>query len=346
MKPIIYPPALKKGATVGITAPSSGISAELQSRVDVCIKQLTVRGFNAEMGKCLKSSGIVSADVKSRAAELTSMLESSTVEAIVPPWGGELLIEILAHLNFSKLAALAPKWIVGYSDLSTFLMPYTMLTGIATLHGSNFMESGYNASPTHKHWLDTVTFSTGDVFTQTPAARYQVDFTRFEKEPEVTEWNLKETVKWKFLNHELDTDASVNVSGRLIGGCLETIGMLPGTAYGDIASFANIYAPEGLLLYLEVCEINAPAACRLYHHLKLAGWLDNVNGILIGRTQAPNLGDFTQLDAIKSAFGSLDIPVIYDMDIGHVPPQLMLVNGALATLRFGPKDVSITQNLC
>ncbi|WP_143003422.1 hypothetical protein [Melghirimyces thermohalophilus] len=28
----------------------------------------------------------------------------------------------------------------------------------------------------------------------------------------------------------------------------------------------------------------------------------------------------------------MDVPVIYDVDIGHVPPQLTLVNGVFATV--------------
>jgi muramoyltetrapeptide carboxypeptidase LdcA involved in peptidoglycan recycling len=39
------------------------------------------------------------------------------------------------------------------------------------------------------------------------------------------------------------------------------------------------------------------------------------------------------------------VPVIYDMDIGHLPPQLVLVNGALATLTFSASSKALTQRL-
>ena len=87
---------------------------------------------------------------------------------------------------------------------------------------------------------------------------------------------------------------------------------------------------DDLLVYVEVAEVDAYTAARMLHHLRLAGWFDRATGILVGRTSAPDSSDYTQLDALRDALGPLDVPVLYDLDIGHVPPQLALVNGALA----------------
>jgi muramoyltetrapeptide carboxypeptidase LdcA involved in peptidoglycan recycling len=137
----------------------------------------------------------------------------------------------------------------------------------------------------------------------------------------------------------------VTVSGRLIGGCVEVISMLPGTPFGDVAVFARDYAPEGLLFYLEVCEEPAPGACRMLHHMKLAGWFKHANAILVGRTAAPDGHNFTPCEAMTDALGDLGVPIIYDMDIGHLPPQAILVNGALATVKFGAGGNRIEQRL-
>ncbi|WP_249023267.1 hypothetical protein [Kluyvera ascorbata] len=50
-------------------------------------------------------------------------------------------------------------------------------------------------------------------------------------------------------------------------------------------------------------------------------------------------------DALQSALGDLHIPVIYDVDIGHIPPQMTLVNGVQATVVFEKHGGSITQQL-
>jgi muramoyltetrapeptide carboxypeptidase len=78
---------------------------------------------------------------------------------------------------------------------------------------------------------------------------------------------------------------------------------------------------------------------------KLAGWFRPAKALLIGRTAAEDLREFTPADALLDAVGDLAIPVIYDMDIGHLPPQLILVNGALATVTFSAAERSLTQRL-
>ena len=143
MKSIVYPSSLKPGGIVGVTAPSSGIAPDLEERLQFCIDYARGFGYDVRLGDCLRSTGIVSASAQARAAELTRMLLDDDIAIIVPPWGGELLINILPLLDFAVLAMAKPKWLVGYSDLSTLLMPFTLLTGIATMHGSCFMETPY-----------------------------------------------------------------------------------------------------------------------------------------------------------------------------------------------------------
>jgi muramoyltetrapeptide carboxypeptidase LdcA involved in peptidoglycan recycling len=82
----------------------------------------------------------------------------------------------------------------------------------------------------------------------------------------------------------------------------------------------------------------------MLHGMGLAGWFDNANAVLIGRPAGPNDDDdFTQFDAIADALGMLTIPVIYDMDFGHVPPQGVLINGALARVQVNESVQTITQ---
>lgn len=345
MNHIRYPSSLKPGEIVGVTAPSSGVAPDLEPRLQFCVETVRGFGYKVRLGECLRSDGIVSASAKARADELTAMLLDDDIAIVVPPWGGELLIDMLPLLDFDQLALAKPKWIAGYSDLSTLLMPFTMLTGIATLHGSNFMETPYTPDPALKHRREVVTLSAGDSFIQGSAARYQTEWTRYQNDPRVSEWNYSQPGQWKWLEHEKDGDATITVSGRLIGGCVEVISMLPGTPYGDVERFARDYAPEGLLFYLEVCEEPAPGACRMLHHMKLAGWFKHANAILVGRTLAPNAHNFTQHEAMVDALGNLGVPIIYDMDIGHVPPQAILVNGALATMTFGAGGNRIEQRL-
>jgi muramoyltetrapeptide carboxypeptidase LdcA involved in peptidoglycan recycling len=53
----------------------------------------------------------------------------------------------------------------------------------------------------------------------------------------------------------------------------------------------------------------------------------------------------TQLDAVRSALGDLDVPVVLDVGCGHVPPHLSLVNGAMAEVVVDRDVQRITQTL-
>lgn len=185
----------------------------------------------------------------------------------------------------------------------------------------------------------------GDNFTQHAATRYQPHDTDWDRLPRVRHFDRTAPVRWKCLGHEREADFHVRASGRLIGGTLDVIGPLCGSQFGDVRAFGQSVAPDRLLVYLDSCDYTTAQYCRALHQLRLAGWFDHATAVLIGRTGAQRIEDLSQRGALLDAFDGMTIPVIYDMDIGHLPPQLLLVNGASATLDFGPARKTVTQRL-
>ena len=340
--PVRYPQPLQPGDVIGVTAPSSGVATELRPRLEFCVDHLRRLGYDVEVGACLDGSGVTSAPAAERAAELTAMLTDARVRAIVPPWGGELAIDLLPLLDFDAIAATEPTWLVGYSDISTLMLPLTLRTGIATVHAANLMDTPMRLPSTLRSWLDVVAATPGATFTQAATGWHQDTWPDIRATPDVREMALTVPGHWKQLG---DSQPAVAASGRLVGGCLETMSTLPGTPYGDVPGFARRRAPEGLLVYLEVAESNAVTAARMLHHLRLAGWFDAANAVLLGRTRGPDSPGFTQLDALRDALGGLPVPVLFDLDLGHVPPQLALVNGALATVELDGTTGRLTQHM-
>jgi len=67
--------------------------------------------------------------------------------------------------------------------------------------------------------------------------------------------------------------------------------------------------------------------------MKLAGWLNKCSGILFGRSAAnTSVGNYTIEDVYQELSEELQIPIIYDIDCGHVPPQITFINGAYAEI--------------
>jgi len=69
--------------------------------------------------------------------------------------------------------------------------------------------------------------------------------------------------------------------------------------------------------------------------MKLAGWFTNCSGIMFGRSQANTaVGNYTVEDVYKELAMELQVPIIYDIDCGHVPPQITFINGAYAEVEL------------
>ncbi len=339
---IRYPRPLIPHDAIAITAPSSGVDASMVPRFEFCKRFLESQQLAITVGTTVFQTGsIASGSPEQRAAELHAFASDPNVRAIVPPWGGEMLIDILDQLDFELLSR-DPKWYVGWSDLSTLLLPLTVQTGLATLHGGNFMDSP-NVTPSEKlaRWMDVVRLTSRATFEQYSTSAFSSTWLPIREQPEVTEHQLNTPTTWKILGAE----RAIEASGRLIGGCLDTISMLPGSRFGDVPKFAREYAADGLLVYLENCDYVTPAMTRALHHLRLAGWFDDANAILLGRSTGKAVEGFTNADAIANSLGALSIPVLYDLDIGHAPPQMMLINGAVATVNYANGKGSIRQTL-
>ena len=99
----------------------------------------------------------------------------------------------------------------------------------------------------------------------------------------------------------------LDVTGRLIGGCAETVANLAGTPYGDVRAWAEDL-DEPTIVYVEACEEHAINICRYLHSLRLAGWFDRAAAVLVGRTSAPDHEDLTQREAVLDALGPAGRP--------------------------------------
>lgn len=318
---IRFPMPLRPGDLVGVTSPSMGVGRWEQARLDRAVDAVRSRGYRVIAGSCMDGTSHVSAPAEDRAAELMTMLTDPSIRAVVPPRGGETAIDLLPLLDWDVVSAAEPTWLVGFSDISTLLLPVTARTGIATLHTNNLLNTPYQVHKPLVTWLDIIAQPAGASFTQSSPGRGDGAWVR------------------------LDGDGAVDVTGRLIGGCIETVRHLAGTPHADMARFGHEHAPEGLIVYVEAADDDAFAICRSLHGMRMAGFFAAAKAVLIGRTFAADSKTLTQREAVLDALGRLGVPIIADVGCGHVPPYLPMVNGALGHLRLGAGLATLTQSL-
>ncbi|MCM3575377.1 MULTISPECIES: S66 peptidase family protein [Mesobacillus] len=317
-------PSLKEEATIGVTAPSSGVQIELHDLLKTAISRMESNGYHVISGSTAWTQDKVrSAPAKIRAKEFNEMMVNESIDLIIPPWGGELLIEVLEYIDFDNIQ---PKWVLGYSDISLLLLAITLKTGTATAHGTNLVDlRGEFSDDTTAMWQRVLSTKKGESILQHSSDTYQKEW-QFDK-PTPYVFNLTEKTSWKSISYN-----QVKIEGRLLGGCIDIIGHLVGTPFGNVSDFRKLHIQDdSIIWYFENCELGPTELRRTLVQMKLAGWFDQCSGIMFGRSSAQEIvSGYTVEDVYRELNDELKIPIIYDIDCGHLPPQITLINGAYA----------------
>ena len=322
---MIYPEFLKEHDIIGVTAPSDGITDEVKlKRLDNAIKNFDSRGFNIKETPNVRCSVKGrSSSSKERASELESLYEDDNLKAIICASGGDFLLEMLSEVDLNIIKD-NHKWLQGNSDPTGLLFTITTNLDIATIYADNF--GCFGMEPWHKSLENNLEILKGNIIEQTSFSKYEEDkklITGLEP------FNLTKKVYWKNLNNE-DT---LNIKGRIIGGCLDLITELFGTRFDNTKAFLEKYNDDGIIWYFDVCELSSESLIRTLWKLKDNGYFKYTKGILFSRVYACNsYYDITYEEAIYESLKDLNIPIIINADIGHVSPRMTIINGAIATI--------------
>ena len=331
---IRFPPSLREGSVIGVVAPSSPVAPALEPRLDLVLSSLRQRGFVVRQSSCLRASETAPAAVRLEA--WNEALHDDAIDAVIPPWGGDLAIELLSGMDFERLSRARPKWILGYSDVSTLLVPLLLRAGWASAHGPNLMDlvPGQH-DPVTRATLATLT--SDETLTQRSSSHFQTAWVDWARRPGAL-FQLDQPTRVRSLD-----GGAVHVEGRLIGGCIDTLSTIVGTPYGDVGSFVRAHRDEGVIVFLENCELQPGQLTRALTQMRLAGWLDGVRAVLFGRSSAKQTPSAVFEEIVRGVLGDATFPIVLDADVGHVPPQWTLIEGACATLDVDGSTATITQ---
>lgn len=334
-----FPDPLQKGDIIGVCAPSSGVFGPFLEKLDNSINFLEHKGYRIlQTSSVRKNFKTTSASPEQRVSEFMTLYENPNVKVIIPPWGGEFLMEILPLLNYDKLSILPPKWILGFSDISSLLFSLSTKLNIATAHGPNLLDFGFNVVDDSVENVLKI-LECKYVFTQNNLPAYQNKWCD-DFDEGLKRYDLSHDSIWKTLNKE----DKLELHGRLIGGCMDVLCKLINTPYEGVKNFLQTYKDDGFIWFLESCEMNSADIYRTLWQMKECGFFNNCSGVLFGRlTGYSDVADFTYIDALERVFNSLNISVIYDVDLGHKPPQLTFINGAYCDLFYENGKSTIIQ---
>lgn len=313
---MIYPKWLKRGDLIGIPAPSAGIREENLEKFDVSLDHIKKAGYRVKETESVRSGLLASASGEVRGREFMELIEDDEVDLILCAAGGEFLIDVLPYLDYEKIRQ-NPKWIQGYSDPTSILFGITTKLDIATIYGSN--GGGFGMTELHPSLEENIKLWSGELAGQTNYDQYES-----EKVEGHDGYHLSAPVEWKTPNGPVD------VSGRLIGGCMDCLLDLIGTPNEAAAAFAKRYAKDGLIWYFDVYSMPAESVYRTLLHMERAGWFEGAKAFIFGRVAYPaTYADMTYEEAAVKALGK-EVPLIMEADVGHVAPKMTFVNGCMA----------------
>lgn len=306
---MIYPKNLTKNDVIQIISPSNGVKTKKLKKYEKAVEKLEKYGFKVLEDKYVRNStNGTSSSAGNRASEFNNAIINKEIKALIACSGGDYLIQILDLIKFKKITENI-KWIQGQSDITPLLFYITTKYDVATIYSFNAKTFGDENVPVSM--IDNnIEFFIGNSPIQT------------EYGYRLGEDKIKEF--WECI-----TDMTNNISGRIIGGCLDSLKDIIGTNYDNVKTFINTYKNDGIVWYFDVAEMTNEDILRTMWQFKNAGWFSNCKGILFGRLENEITYTNTSLkDAIKYNLDDLNIPILINTDIGHTDPVFTIINGS------------------
>lgn len=303
-------------------------------------------GYGTVLGpNCYAGEGIgISNTPEKCGAEVMEMFCGKEADALISCGGGELMCEILEHVDFQQLAQANPKWFMGYSDNTNLIYPLVTLCDTAAIYGP--CAAAFGMEPWHASIKDAFELLTGAKRTVESYPLWEKESLRDEENPlqpyYVTEplaLKVYTGTEWIVSPKE---ETKLCVTGRLLGGCMDCLVNLLGTRFDGTAAFCEKYREDGILWMLEACDLNVMGIRRAMWQMEQAGWFRYVKGFLFGR--ALNSEAMMGLDAYQAVLAvaaKYQVPVIMDLDMGHLSPMMPLVVGSVATVALRGNHVRV-----
>lgn len=342
---MIYPEFPEEGSVIGICAPSAGIGYKADL-FEMSLDVLHEEGFETFETDSVWSEDCPSAPPSVRGMEFNSLFEDDDIAMVMSAAGGDYNMEMLPYID-EELVRSHPKWFAGYSDPTAIELYMTTVMDIATIYGVN--AGAWDWRPLHKFQYDALSVIEGDLPVQ-----YSYDFWCSEGFNEETgTFEMDAPVEWTLLrgssdpdDYDLHEEYNLDVSGRLIGGCIDVIDELIGTPYEDLIGFADRYKDDGFIWFFDNFELDPKQLMYSMTRSKQMGLFDHARAVVFGRTCfTGEATDIDYLEQIERVFGNMDVPVIWNADIGHTKPSFTLINGAMGHLTYAHGTAVLTMEL-
>jgi muramoyltetrapeptide carboxypeptidase len=302
---VIRPPAVKKGQTIGLIAPSGSIVNQdnlekgLKILQDTGYKLRSIRNFPV-------TEDYLAGSDQERADEFNSIWSDPEVKAVVAVRGGYGSLRMLDMLDL-EIVRKNPKILIGFSDLTVLLTAIYKKTGMVTFHGPVVTTLASIDEHSRKTFFNTLS---GKILPNIRPDR-------------------------------LTIVQNGQAEGLLLGGNLTTLAHMVATPYEvswqDVILFIedigeSPYRLDRLLTHL--------AKARKLDNLSglILGTFTETD-----RTESPEMAK-CMCDRVLELVGTLDIPIWTDFPVGHGNRNLTLPLGTRVEMDSANSTLNLKDN--
>lgn len=309
--PLLRPPRLKAGDTIGLFNPSKAVFE--RQPYELAIEGLQAMGFKVREAPHLRARhGRFAGTDEQRAADFNAFIADPSIAGLLAMTGGSGANRILPRLDYDAIRR-TPKFIGGFSDVTALINAVHARTGLVTFH-CPMAESDWNA-------FSVEHFRGAAVDARAMTLRNVAD----KGDGLVARENRIATVR------------GGQARGPLVGGNLAVLSSLAGSPY---------FPPtEGAILFLEEVNEYIFRVDRMLSTLKLCGALDRLAGVVLGAFTncgpGDGFGEQTLDEVFDDYFLPLQVPVYRGAMIGHIRRKLTVpvglpveIDADAGTIRF------------
>lgn len=302
------PYRLKKGQTIALIAPSSRIT---QEKLNFALQNISNLGFDAQIKHSFEQQiGYFSADDNKRAEYLNFYFKNTkNTGAIFCIRGGYGATRLLPKIDYQAISQ-NPIIFVGFSDITALQSAFFVKAQMPSLHGivATSQFSQYTISQ-----LTDLIINPKDNYVL-PHKSYSI------------------------LNHGI-------AQGRIVGGNLSVLCSMVGTPY--------LFPFKDNIVFIEDIDEPPYKIDRMLTHLLQATDLQHAAAIVFGNfdkctPQDHNIDDdksFTIEKIIEMNFSDLKIPVVFNVNFGHINKSLLFPIGLEVVLETKEFRITLLENL-
>lgn len=291
------------------------------------------------MPHALKGSEFLYQHPEARAKDLLQAVEDPAIKGIFCAIGGDDTIRLLPYLDFDLLAQY-PKIFMGYSDTT---VNHFMLhkAGVVSYYGPSIMaelgEYGQMFAYT-KAALKEVLFAPSNGYMLRSSPVWSKTFIPWQVENQAQQKQLlPEEHGYELLQGQ------GRATGEVLGGCIDVFPMMVGTKI-----WPTLSDWQGKFLLIETSEekLLPDLLLRYLRNLGAQGIFSVIHGILVGKPQAEVY--YEEYKAVYrqvlQEYGQEELPVLYNLNIGHADPMGILPLGVKISVDFDAKTIVFSES--